>query len=242
MQFRVSIELMLHKLQNHSSPTVSTHLSELLDNETVHVSDDEYDYAFMMTTNYTRKPKPVKTQLISCKENDIAENETSNILDDSKCFYGWPATALAHPSTFTGEIHSTAEILQNNNSGSSMDDLSPNIKPKRKIRPRLTLTMRPYSCNVCARSFERKKYLFVHMQTHALKRKRYACDICGKYFVTKAYIQLHKERFCMGFAGELADDVQSRKKKALKPFECDICGQRFRLKSHVRYVYVMFNV
>lgn len=255
MEFRVSTELMLHSIELHSAQTISAHLNDLLDNETVKVSDNEYDYTFIMTTTYQRTPKfIVKTELISCEEN-----EPATVTSDER-LQGWPLSAVVHPGyiisnsveikpDLKAKIHSTEN---QNDSGISMDEsfTSTNIKlehvtPSRPIRgtkPRAR-PIRPYSCVMCTRSFDKKRYLHVHMRTHMGNRTLYACDICGKSFKTKSYIEVHKETSCVGFAhgfvGRKKEETETKNKPA-KPYACKICGQRFRLKSYVRYFYVPF--
>lgn len=258
MQFRVSAELMLHKLQYHSAPTISTHLNDLLDNETVHASDIEYDYTFMVTTTYQRTPKSIVKTELNYDEYETAKNETSDELVDSDCFQGWPLSVLARPdSVMTDsidekpnlkvELHYDEETSVNHcDSGISLGEFPNSTKSSRPIREikstrairdsKPTLPIRPYSCVVCNRSFEKMNYLKAHISTHALNRPRYACHICGKSFMTKSYVKLHKKSFCAGFVAAYEGRNQPKagiKKIHVKPYACEICGQKFRLKSHV---------
>lgn len=270
MQFRLSTELLLHKLQYHSAPTISTHLGDLLVNETVHASDIEYDYTFTVTTTYQRKPKSiVKTELNCCEENDIGEIETSDEVVDTEYLHGWPLSEIFRPVStiwnnttensieikpnFKDKMHSTVEkFAKHEDSGIFMDESvnSADIKHL-DTKPKLStpdtkpiFPIRAYSCVMCTRSFDKKKYLKVHMLTHTLNRPRYSCDICSKSFVTRTYKKLHKETSCVGLALKLVQGHEKKqaviKKKPVKPYECEICGKRFRLKSHLKYIYLNF--
>lgn len=234
MRFHVSTELILHKLQDHSPPTISTHLNDLMDNETVHVSDKDYDYSFMVTTTYQRKRKTcVKTELVSVEENGPARIETSDSPIDSEYFYGWPVSALIQPNRTNSS--DTPAFKNYTDSGISMKE-SLNSTDFQYLDVKPTLPIQPNSCLVCGRSFDKKTYLKTHMLTHMPIRPRFSCDICDKSFITKTYIKLHKEKSCKGRNKKHPAVI---KNDPVKPHKCEICRKKFRVKNHLRlYIYV----
>ena len=50
---------------------------------------------------------------------------------------------------------------------------------------------KPYSCDICGRSFTQKVKLDQHLRIHS-GEEPYICDICGKLFTTYSSIKRHK--------------------------------------------------
>ena len=79
---------------------------------------------------------------------------------------------------------------------------------------------KPYSCNICAKTFTSNNDLKRHQRVHN-GEKPYKCEVCDKGFTQKGNLTKHS-RF---HSGE-------------KPYKCDVCGKGFaqkdNLKSHLR--------
>ena len=73
---------------------------------------------------------------------------------------------------------------------------------------------KPFSCNICEKKFTLKRQLDRHSIVHT-EEKPFLCTDCGKRFKCKISLKSHVQ--CIHF-GEF-------------PFECNDCGRRFSLKS-----------
>lgn len=72
-----------------------------------------------------------------------------------------------------------------------------------------------FPCGICGKSFDLKRNLNAHLQTHS-DEKPHECQICHKKFKRPHEVKQHQI-------------VHSLDKK----FTCDICGKTFRAKTHI---------
>jgi KRAB domain-containing zinc finger protein len=83
-------------------------------------------------------------------------------------------------------------------------------------------------CEICNKSFSRKDYLKVHIETVHEKKKRFECDICNK---------------CFSYSCHLNHHTKSVHQK-IKPHACELCNKRFTLLGnltvHIKMVHVIY--
>uniref|UniRef100_M3YFC8 Uncharacterized protein n=1 Tax=Mustela putorius furo TaxID=9669 RepID=M3YFC8_MUSPF len=70
--------------------------------------------------------------------------------------------------------------------------LCKDTKGGKAIRPTSELTLKPYKCSTCEKSFHCRSLLIQHQRTHT-KEKPYECDECGKMFSQPSYLSRHKK-------------------------------------------------
>ncbi|XP_037772939.1 gastrula zinc finger protein XlCGF67.1-like [Penaeus monodon] len=72
---------------------------------------------------------------------------------------------------------------------------------------------KPYSCEICNKTFSVKSHLVRHMRVHT-KEKPYSCEICSKAFTEKCTLIRHMR-------------VHTKE----KPYSCEICSKAFSHKQ-----------
>ncbi|KAG8231391.1 hypothetical protein J437_LFUL011327 [Ladona fulva] len=105
---------------------------------------------------------------------------------------------------------------------------------------------KPFSCDICGKSFMRRTNLNAHMGVHT-QVKPHGCDLCGKRFVVRWDLTLHKRihsglfscEFCgKAFAVRGKLERHRRIHTGERPYTCDVCpkafGDKRNLEAHRR--------
>ena len=101
---------------------------------------------------------------------------------------------------------------------------------------------KPYSCDICSKSFTTSSDKNRHMRTHT-GEKPYSCEICGKSFSVSSskvrHMRTHTEdkpyscQICgKSFSLLHNREIHMRMHTGEKPYSCEICGKSFSQSSH----------
>lgn len=77
---------------------------------------------------------------------------------------------------------------------------------------------RPYSCNICKKTFARHETVIIHQRTHT-GEKPHICSICNRGFASSGHLTGHMR----SHTGE-------------KTHECNICGKRLAGSSSLKVI------
>ena len=133
----------------------------------------------------------------------------------------------------TGVKHLIADTC-----GTSSNDL------KGRDRPQPIIIVKPFTCDACGKSFDRRKNLRMHEKIHS-GAKPFSCDKCGKSFTRSSHLREHERRHSgvkpftcdkcgKSFAESSTLRVHDRIHSGVKPFTCDKCGKSFTWSSTLK--------
>ena len=103
--------------------------------------------------------------------------------------------------------------------------------------------VRPFGCEICAKTFQRSSHLQQHLRKHSGERP-FKCDLCDKAFAQKGNLNLHmrthtKEQpyqctVCTKSFPRRGDlTVHMRSHTGERPYACTVCAATFSTRSHV---------
>lgn len=103
---------------------------------------------------------------------------------------------------------------------------------------------RPFKCEICPKTFEKKQGLNCHIKAHA-DEQNYTCHICNKVFTKICYLKNHQkchtndekeshvcETCGKDFKSSSALEEHNRKHTGEKPFTCNVCLKSFAYKAY----------
>ena len=171
--------------------------------------------------------------------------------------YGGNTNLTRHWITCPGCIlkEVKAELTPNVSEILPLDDCSENVEENPcidthnvKLHERTHRSMKPFTCDICGKSFTGSRSLKMHAITHT-GVKPFTCGSCGKSFIRLCQLKMH-ERTHTGAKPFTCDvcgksftcsgnlNKHERTHTGVKPFTCDVCGKSFtglgNLNMHAR--------
>ncbi|XP_077300976.1 uncharacterized protein LOC143921521 isoform X2 [Arctopsyche grandis] len=187
-------------------------------------------------------------ELLDSFRNACFRSDTTSRMELDKCLKVKPEEVLLEDLNWDDELGADlpANISSSSDDGdihrgkiSSTEMMDAVNTPADKFKLRKTLDKK-HNCNICSKSFNRKKYLNAHMHIHTVA-KPYQCDICSKSFSFQSLLSRHvkshnrdnlyKCDVCLkSFTRKSSLAVHMSIHTGVKPHKCDICSKSFARK------------
>ena len=126
--------------------------------------------------------------------------------------------SYALPSTDSDDIRleeNNTEIREENGSAGNILPSSPDPTI---LVTHTDLGPQKFTCEVCGKIFDKKRYLQIHLKRHQDSNKKFRCQICGWHFFERHKLKSH---------------LETHKPSELRqlPYKCDICDRQFHNKA-----------
>ncbi|CAH1104210.1 unnamed protein product, partial [Psylliodes chrysocephalus] len=218
--------------------------NDLVDNESLHLSDDYNDDDAISDHSYSNKiiktedkeeevkkekeVKKVKVKEVKKKKSESTRFQCISFDEKGNKIYTCCFCSEKFEDRLMYKRHKFKEYSKRR------------AKPKTKItcsmcgklvsRGRITVHMvlhgkeKPYVCDICGKRYRSSSNLYEHVLTHK-KIKNKVCEICGKSFYYACQLRVHLQKH-----NTMRRSYNLTKSKKT---ECDFCHKKFRCPSHL---------